>query len=100
MAHKLGTKVCILTEGNEEVTKILRENVDELKEKEKKDEEGGSERRGVGVLEAALHLWGQDLDAFEQRFPYKYDVIMGSDIVYAIASSSSPSSSSSSSSSS
>lgn len=77
VAHKLGAKVCILTEGNDEVTTILKQNVEELLLKQVSTNE-----EGRGVLDAAKHLWGQDLDAFEQRFPYKYDVIMGSDIIF------------------
>jgi hypothetical protein len=77
VAHKLGAKVCILTEGNDEVTTILKQNVEELLLKQ-----ASTNEEGRGVLDAAKHLWGQDLDAFEQRFPYKYDVIMGSDIMY------------------
>ncbi len=77
MAHKLGAKVCVLTEGNDEVTTILKQNVEELLLKQ-----ASANEEGRGVLDAAKHLWGQDLDTFEQRFPYKYDVIMGSDIMY------------------
>jgi hypothetical protein len=80
VAYKLGTKVCVLTEGNDEVTTILKQNVDELKAAA--DAQGGSR-----VLDAAKHLWGEELDDFEQRFPYKYDVIMGSDIMYVVCAS-------------
>lgn len=74
VAHKLGARVCILTEGNEEVTRILKQNVATTNAKSGQQE---------GILDAELLLWGHDLDAFEERFPYKYDVIMGSDIVYS-----------------
>jgi hypothetical protein len=79
VAYKLGTKVCVLTEGNDEVTTILKQNVDELK--------AAADADGSRVLDAAKHLWGEELDDFEQRFPYKYDVIMGSDIMYVVCAS-------------
>jgi len=74
VAYKLGTKVCLLTEGNDEVVKMLKQNVADTKAKEQQDDQR--------VLAAEKHLWGHELEAFEQAFPYKYDVIIGSDIMY------------------
>ena len=77
LAHKLGSNICI-TDGDTDALVHLRENVERNK----------SEQDGEKSITCRQLLWGLDsaqkfLDRYEHNEPY--DVMIASDIVYAIS---------------
>ncbi len=83
VAHKIGARTCVITEGNDDVMQILQQNVEETKSSEG-EEEGEEDSLPLGTCLSAKLEWGQGLDLFKETYGSDFEVIIGSDIMYLI----------------